>query len=182
AVVEADGVAANLAQETDFVIGELGQIFGSVGVSGLGEELRQRDFHGAGAFGQRVERRDRVPVFHPRKVATQQAGALFDVPLGHASLQPVVSDGLADVHRESNQNRPPWMCCIVTRVVPSGKRNFVALQLVMGVGTQTPCCCRNSASLLIDDYGLLILDVQSFTFSDAGPALKRRAATKLPYE
>jgi hypothetical protein len=58
--------------------------------------------------------------------------------LGHASLQPVVSDGLADVHRESNQNRPPWMCCIVTRVVPSGKRNFVALQLVMGVGTQTP--------------------------------------------
>jgi hypothetical protein len=51
--------------------------------------------------------------------------------LGHASLQPVVSDGLADVHRESNQNRPPWMSCIVTRVVPSGKRNFVAPQPVM---------------------------------------------------
>jgi hypothetical protein len=41
--------------------------------------------------------------FSTGQVAAQQAGALFDVALGHAFLQPVVSDGLADVHRESTK-------------------------------------------------------------------------------
>src|ERR1700730_9868328 len=144
AVVQADGVAANLAQEADFVVGELGKIFRAFGVSGFGEELRQSDFHGTGNFGQGIERGDGVSVFHSREVAAQQAGTFFDVALGHASLQTIVSDGLADVHRKSNQNRPPWMCCIVTRVVPSGKRNFVAPQPVMEVGTRND---YNSSSM-----------------------------------
>jgi hypothetical protein len=32
---------------------------------------------------------------------------------------------------KATKTGPPWMCCIVTRVVPSGKKNFVAPQLVM---------------------------------------------------
>jgi hypothetical protein len=51
-----------------------------------------------------------MPVLYARKVAAQQAGALFDVSLRHPFLQPVVSDGLADVDlgehfrmRHSNQ-------------------------------------------------------------------------------
>jgi hypothetical protein len=107
AVVEADGVSADLAEKADFVIGQLRKVFVSVGVSGIGEELRQRDFHGAGNFGQRVERRNSVAVLDSRQVAAQKTGALFDVPLGHASLQAIVSDGLANVHRKSNQNGPP---------------------------------------------------------------------------
>jgi hypothetical protein len=32
---------------------------------------------------------------------------------------------------KATKTDPPWMSCIVTRVVPSGKRNFVAPQPVM---------------------------------------------------
>jgi hypothetical protein len=40
AVVQAGGVAADLAEEADFVVGELRQSLGTVAVAGLGEELR----------------------------------------------------------------------------------------------------------------------------------------------
>src|SRR6202034_781635 len=110
AVIEVGGIAANLAQEADFVVGKLRQSLGAVGVARFGEELRERDLHGAGDFRKRVERRDGVAVLYARKVAAQQASALFDVSLRHAFLQPVVSDGLADVDgrkhcrmRHSNQ-------------------------------------------------------------------------------
>src|SRR5579863_4264284 len=93
AVIQADGVAADLAEEADFVVGELRQAFATVGVSGFGEELRERQLHGSGDFRKRVERRDSVAVFHARKIATQQAGALLDIALGHSFLQPVVPDG-----------------------------------------------------------------------------------------
>jgi hypothetical protein len=51
-----------------------------------------------------------VAVLDSGKVAAQQAGAFLDVSLRHASLEPVVSNGLADVYlrkhfrmRHSNQ-------------------------------------------------------------------------------
>src|SRR6202011_1288525 len=129
-VIQADRVASNLAEKTDFIVGKLGQIPGPVAMSGLGEELRERQLHGAGDLGQRVQRRDGMPVFYPREVAAQQSCALLDVTLGHAFLQPVVPDGLADVHRQSRQRKLPRMTCIVTRVVPSGKKNLIAPEMV----------------------------------------------------
>src|ERR1700684_1176965 len=79
-------------------------------MTGLGKELREGDLHGSGNFRQRIERRDRVTVLYTRQVAAQQPRALLDVSLRHALLQPVVSDGLADVDgrkhcrmRHSNQ-------------------------------------------------------------------------------
>src|ERR1700722_13914565 len=50
AVVEVGGVAADLAEKADFVIGKLGQSFGAVAVAGFGEELRECDLHGARNF------------------------------------------------------------------------------------------------------------------------------------
>src|SRR5580693_7710134 len=71
-VVEAYGVAADLAEEADLVIGKLGQPFGSVAVTGFGEELRERKLHGPRDLGECVERRDGVAVLHPRKITAQQ--------------------------------------------------------------------------------------------------------------
>src|SRR5208337_334611 len=110
AVVEVGGVAANLAEEADFVMGKLRQSLRAIAVAGLGEELRERELHGSGDFRKGIERWNGMAVFHARQVAAQQAGALFDVSLRHAFLQPVVADGLADVDlgehcrmRHSNQ-------------------------------------------------------------------------------
>jgi len=50
-------------------------------MAGLGEELRERQLHGAGDLGQRIERWDGVTVFNPREIAAQQAGAFFDIAL-----------------------------------------------------------------------------------------------------
>src|SRR6202035_434832 len=91
------GVATDLAEEADFVVGELGQSLGALAVTGFGEELRKCDLHSAGDFRQGVERRDGVAVLYARQVAAQKASALFNVSLRHAFLQPVVSNGLADV-------------------------------------------------------------------------------------
>src|SRR5215831_4910165 len=55
AVVESDRVAANLAEEADFVIGELRQCPRAVAVSRLGKELREGKLHGAGDLRKRVE-------------------------------------------------------------------------------------------------------------------------------
>jgi len=38
-----------------------------------------------------------MAILHARQVAAQQAGALLNVSLRHTFLQPVVSNGLADV-------------------------------------------------------------------------------------
>jgi hypothetical protein len=43
-----------------------------------------------------------VAVFHPGEVTTQQTGPFFNVSLRHTFLQPVISDGLADIHVEAN--------------------------------------------------------------------------------
>src|ERR1019366_4027988 len=83
---------------TDFIIGKLRQTLGAVAMAGFGEELRQRELHGTGNLRERVERRDGVAVFHARQVAAQKSGSLFDVALRHTFLQPVVADGLADIH------------------------------------------------------------------------------------
>src|SRR6202140_5353923 len=39
-----------------------------------------------------------MSVFDARQVAAEKAGSLFDVALRHAFLEPVVADGLADIH------------------------------------------------------------------------------------
>jgi hypothetical protein len=39
-----------------------------------------------------------MAVLHTRQIAAQQAGALFNVALRHASLQTEITDGLADIH------------------------------------------------------------------------------------
>jgi hypothetical protein len=59
-----------------------------------------------------------MAVFDTRKIAAQQSGTLFDITLGHAFLQPVISDCLADIHWEefsftlgmlnSNQSSTVW--------------------------------------------------------------------------
>jgi hypothetical protein len=49
---------------------------------------------------------------------------LFDVALGHSLLQPVISDGFADVHTAKKFRCSFRGCCIVTRVAPSGKQNL----------------------------------------------------------
>ena len=66
---------------------------------GVGEELRQGKLHRSSDFSQCIERRNSVTVLYSRKVAAQQASALFDITLRHAFLQSVASDGLADIHR-----------------------------------------------------------------------------------
>jgi hypothetical protein len=72
-----------------------------------------------------------VPVLNSRKVAAKKAGAFFDVALGHAFLQAVVSNSLANVHREQNANiQGQAMDCIVTRVVPSGKWKLLRRKIV----------------------------------------------------
>src|SRR5215469_15266026 len=101
AVVESDRVAANLAEEADFVVGELRQSPRAVAVSRLGKELREGKLHGAGDFRKRIERGNGVSVLDAREITAQQAGALFDVALRHAFLQAVVPDGFADIHSEN---------------------------------------------------------------------------------
>ncbi len=98
AVVQAGGIATDLAEEADLVIRQLRQSLGAVAVIGIGKELRKRKLHGSGDLGKRVERRNCVTVFDARKVAAEKAGALFDVALRHAFLKAVVADGLADIH------------------------------------------------------------------------------------
>src|SRR5580704_16004740 len=70
-----------------------------------------------------------MAVLDPGEIATQQSGAFFDVSLRHALLQPVVSDGLADVYlrehfrmRHSNQIGNFWQVEIsaMTKLVQSG--------------------------------------------------------------
>src|SRR5208282_3631970 len=46
------------------------------------EQLVERHLKGARDFLDRVQRGHRVPVLDARDIAPQQAGALFDVPLG----------------------------------------------------------------------------------------------------
>src|ERR1700740_2882747 len=76
-----------------------------------------------------------MAVLYPRQVAAEQAGTLLDVSLRHTFLQPVVSNGLADVDlgehgrmRRSNQSGNFWQVEIsaMTKVV----------QLVSGPGTE----------------------------------------------
>src|SRR5439155_7535105 len=124
-VVKTYGVAPNLAEEAEFIIRQLGKPLATIAVPGFREELRKRQLHRACDLGQCVERRDGMPVLHPRQIAAQQAGALFNVALGHPPMQPEVPDSFADIHRKNFQVRLPWMARIVTRVVPSGKWKFI---------------------------------------------------------
>src|ERR1019366_814016 len=134
-VVQIGGIAPHLAQEADFIVGELRQPLMAIAVA-IGKELRQRQIHCPGDLGQRIQRWDGVAVFNPRQVAAQQARALFDVALGHASLEPEIADGLADIHRRATNSMPRLNgnlkdACIVTRVVPSGKWKFLAFSLAL---------------------------------------------------
>src|SRR5271168_1455777 len=48
AVIQAHGVAADLAEKADFIIGELRQSLAAVGVASFGEKLGESNLHGAG--------------------------------------------------------------------------------------------------------------------------------------
>src|SRR5579872_990707 len=115
AVVQVGGVAADLAEKADFIVGKLGQPLGAVVMPRFREELRKRQFHRPGNLRERVERRDGVSVFDARQVAAQQPGPFLDVALRHTFLKPVVPDGLADIHgrehfrmRNGNQSGNFW--------------------------------------------------------------------------
>jgi hypothetical protein len=70
----------------------------------FGEKLRQGQIHGPGNLGERIERWDGVAVLHPRQVSAQKASAFLDVALGHAALEPEITDGLADIHRHATNS------------------------------------------------------------------------------
>ena len=98
AVIQARSVAADLAEEAQFILGKLRQALGAIAVPGIGKELGERNLHGAGDFRKGVQRRNGVTILHAGEVAPQQAGTLFDIALGHPLLQPVASDALTDIH------------------------------------------------------------------------------------
>jgi hypothetical protein len=69
-----------------------------------------------------------MAIFNSRQVAAEQSGALLDIALRHPFLQPVGSDGLANVDRgehgrlrHSNQNGTLWQVEIsaMTKLVQS---------------------------------------------------------------
>src|ERR1700686_3262836 len=76
-----------------------------------------------------------MTVLDPREVTAQQAGALFNITLRHASLKAEVADGLADIHRCATNSISRLnaktdckkRCSIVTRLVPSGKWKFLVV-------------------------------------------------------
>ena len=63
AVVEVGGVATDLREEAELVVGELLRLKLTSQII-LSEQLGKRELKGAGDFGKGVERRDSVPVFH----------------------------------------------------------------------------------------------------------------------
>ena len=69
-----------------------------------------------------------MSVFDTREIAAKKSRTFFDVALRHSFLQAVISDGLADVHKEIEKRLPRLakIACIVTRVVRSGKRKLAA--------------------------------------------------------
>src|SRR5437016_10411272 len=71
AFIETGGVAANLAQEADFIVAQLGHSPGTVGVAGVGKKLRQWKLHGASNLGESVQGGNRVPVLHAREVTSK---------------------------------------------------------------------------------------------------------------
>src|ERR1700693_2661365 len=107
-------------------------------VAAFREKLGQCQVHRTGNFRQRIQRRNGMAVLDARQVTPQQAGALFNVALRHASLKSKVANGLADIHNYATCSIPgadarlpatapsaTIEChykdsCIVTRLVPSG--------------------------------------------------------------
>src|SRR5690348_10400601 len=57
AIVQAGRIAADLSEETELVVGKLGEGLRSVAVSRLRKKMRQRKLHSAGNLRQRVQRR-----------------------------------------------------------------------------------------------------------------------------
>src|ERR1700733_14651136 len=101
-----------------------------------------------------------MAVFDARQVAAQQAGTLLDVSLRHAFLQPVVSNGLADVDlgehcrmRHSNQIGIFWQVEIsaIEEVHFGGARYcrnrpcFNSVQETIGLLNVTTAAARSSA-------------------------------------
>src|SRR6202140_5318267 len=87
-----------------------------------------------------------MTVLDPREVTAQQAGALFNITLRHASLKAEVADGLADIHRCATNSISRLnaktdckkRCSIVTRLVPSGKWKFLVVDFSDSSGRERP--------------------------------------------
>jgi hypothetical protein len=60
-----------------------------------------------------------VAVLYARQVAAEKTGAFFNVPLGHASLEPETANGLTDIHKHAT--------CSIPRLdaKPDCKKRFV---------------------------------------------------------
>src|SRR5664279_1127226 len=65
AVVQVGRVAANLRQETHFILRQFGYVLVAVVTGPSAEELRQRDFHRRRNFSQRIQRGNGVSVLDP---------------------------------------------------------------------------------------------------------------------
>ena len=93
------GIFLDLSEKFDFVLAEVEgrNLFDDLV---FGEKLGKLEVEGAGYFLQGFERGHGVAVFDARKIAAEEAGALFDVALGHLLLQAEVADGGTDVSRD----------------------------------------------------------------------------------
>jgi hypothetical protein len=107
-ILDATQEPAKLAQKTgffscaapnDFVgvfalrkVGKLGRFFTVI------EELVERDFQGASQFLECFNGRNGMAIFNARDIATEQSGALFDVPLGKLFVLAQNAKSVADNH------------------------------------------------------------------------------------
>lgn len=112
AFAEVGGVALDLGEEVDFALvqGEAGHLANGL----VGEELAEGKLQGTGDLLQGLEGRDGVAVFYARKIAAEQAGALFNIALRHTALKAELADGDADVDRRRLQrgSRGGRQCCM----------------------------------------------------------------------
>src|SRR5271157_2734774 len=96
ALVQIGGVAADLVEKAQLLVGELLQVW-LAAHRVVGEELGDGQVEGSRNLRQCVQRGHRMAVLHAREIASQQAGLLFYVSLGKPFLQAESADGGADL-------------------------------------------------------------------------------------
>src|SRR5215469_14363920 len=90
-------------------------------------------------LSQGIEGGDGMPVLDPGKIAPQQPGALFDVALVHAFLQPVGPDCGANVHAgKSSETLSSLRECLNS----NQSWNFVQAQFFHTAHRPTACNCQ----------------------------------------
>src|SRR5208337_402839 len=101
----------------------------------VSKKLRNRQVKRQGNLRQCVQRRHRVAVLHARKIATQQAGLLLDIPLRKPLLEPVRTNRGANLDHEKG---PVW--------VPGGVTSTVATSELLAQELTWPDCeCKGNS-------------------------------------